>query len=281
MVRADIFPLSAGNPCLAGAVAAAVVSLVLLALGAGIGFMAFSPFGGDQESIAGFTVKMAIWMIIMQWFSAAIGGYIAGRLRNKPVETPTDEVFFRDTAHGFLTWAVATLIAATLLAGAMTSVVTGGVKAAAAVTIGAVASADKNMEMPHFPAGKQGGQAYYIDRMFRSGGPDSDGSVRNSVQEASRILLKGVIQGEIPEEDRQYLAKKVSLETGLTTDQSRVRVETAITDINTEKQKAVEAAEKARKASGSFSIFTALSMFVGAFIACVAAVMGGRERDAY
>jgi hypothetical protein len=265
----------------AGAVAAAVVSLILLSLGAGIGFVAFSPFGGDKETIAGFTVKMAIWMIVMQWLSAAIGGYIAGRLRNKAPETPKDEVFFRDTAHGFLTWAVATLIVVTLLASTMTAVVTGGVKAAAAVTIGAAAGAGKEMaKQPPSPAGgMHEGPGYYVDRMFRSDMADADGSMGASNKEASRILLKGVMQGDIPEEDRQYLAQKISVETGVSAEEGRTRVETAIAALNEEKQQAMDAAEKARKASGSFSIFTALSMLIGAFIAAVAAAMGGRERD--
>ena len=61
----------------------------------------------------------------MQAIASGMGGYLAGRLRTKWVAVHTDEVFFRDTAHGFLTWAVAVVIAASLLTTAASSLVTG------------------------------------------------------------------------------------------------------------------------------------------------------------
>ena len=96
----------------AGAFVAVSVSLVLLALGSGLGFAAISPWQGHGVSATTFTVTTAIWLIVTQWLSAALGGYIAGRLRTKWVGTHTHEVFFRDTAHGFVTWSVATVFTA-------------------------------------------------------------------------------------------------------------------------------------------------------------------------
>jgi hypothetical protein len=54
-------------------------------------------------------------LIITQWLSAGLGGYLAGRLREKWVGVRTDEVLFRDTAHGLLAWALATIIVVALL----------------------------------------------------------------------------------------------------------------------------------------------------------------------
>src|ERR1700757_5178971 len=95
---------------LAGAATAVATSLVLLAIGTGFGLASVSPWGNGPSPVT-FTVMTAIWLIVMQWLSSAMGGYMTGRLRTRWTGTHTHEVFFRDTAHGFLTWSVATLIA--------------------------------------------------------------------------------------------------------------------------------------------------------------------------
>src|SRR5580700_3907157 len=93
---------------IAGAFVAAAVSLVLLALGSGLGFAAISPWPGHGVSATTYAVTTAIWLIVMQWLSSCAGGYITGRLRTKWAGTHSHEVFFRDTAHGLVMWAVAT-----------------------------------------------------------------------------------------------------------------------------------------------------------------------------
>jgi hypothetical protein len=69
--------------------------------------------------------------------TSAFGGYLAGRLRAKWIGPRTDEVLFRDTAHGLLAWALATLLVAALF-----TVGTLGTSAAVAVTEGAPSVAD-------------------------------------------------------------------------------------------------------------------------------------------
>lgn len=54
----------------------------------------------------------------MQWLSAALGGYVTGRLRTRWVGLHTHQAFFRDTAHGFITWSLATRAAALFFASA-------------------------------------------------------------------------------------------------------------------------------------------------------------------
>src|SRR5690349_16124912 len=103
-----------------GAVAAAAVSLILLALGSGIGLSAISAWPGMGISATAFGMTGAIWLVVTQWLSSALGGYLSGRLRTRSTGLHTDEVYFRDTAHGFLSWALATLIGVGVLATAMT-----------------------------------------------------------------------------------------------------------------------------------------------------------------
>lgn len=106
---------------LGGAVVTAATTLILSGLGFGIGMAAAAPWPYHGLSPKAFTITTAIWLIVVQWLSSAAGGYLTGRLRTKWVGTHTHEVFFRDTAHGFITWAVATLIGAFVLSSAAAS----------------------------------------------------------------------------------------------------------------------------------------------------------------
>lgn len=100
---------------LAGAAAAAALSLILLILGTGLGLSSISPWANDGVSATTFGVTTILWVTFTQLVAAGMGGYLAGRLRTKWLEVHDDEVFFRDTAHGFLAWAIASLATATLL----------------------------------------------------------------------------------------------------------------------------------------------------------------------
>src|SRR6202021_1950255 len=124
----------------AGAFVAAAFSLALVALGAGIGLVSVSPWSSNNPSVTPFTVLAAAWFIAVQLFASGIGGYVAGRLRTGWAGVHTDESYFRDTAHGVMAWAVATVFTAALLAGAA-SVLTGS---AATVASGAAQGAAQN-----------------------------------------------------------------------------------------------------------------------------------------
>ena len=82
--------------------------------GSRLGTSAVSPWSFKNPAPATFGTAAAIWLIVTQWLSSAFGGYLTGRLRKKWVGIRTDEVVFRDTAHGLLAWALATLMMATL-----------------------------------------------------------------------------------------------------------------------------------------------------------------------
>src|SRR5882724_8148664 len=112
---------------IAGAFVMVSASLILLALGSGLGLAMVSPWPNSGASPTTFSIVTALGLIVVQWLSAALGGYLTGRLRTKWVRVHTHEVFFRDTAHGLLAWAVATIIAVGFLASATSAVIGGGV----------------------------------------------------------------------------------------------------------------------------------------------------------
>src|ERR1700751_1470733 len=89
-----------------GAFTAAAVSLILLALGSGFGLASISPWSGSGASVTTFTIVGGIWLLVTQWLASGVGGYVTGRLRTKWAGLHTHEVFFRDTANGFIMWAV-------------------------------------------------------------------------------------------------------------------------------------------------------------------------------
>jgi hypothetical protein len=99
----------------AGALGAVGITFVLISLGPALGHVTVSPWSPSGSAPKAFGIAAGIWLIVTQWLSSGLGGYLAGRLREKWVGIRTDEVLFRDTAHGFLAWALATLIVVTLL----------------------------------------------------------------------------------------------------------------------------------------------------------------------
>src|SRR5277367_4270139 len=125
-------PAVSWGAILAGAVAAIALSILLLALGSGLGFAAISPWANRGASASSFAISGAIWLIVTQWLSAAVGGYLAGRLRHRWLATHQHEVFFRDTAHGLVTWSVATVVVVLAVSSAVSSLGSGAARAGAA-----------------------------------------------------------------------------------------------------------------------------------------------------
>ena len=148
----------------AGAVVAAAVSLILFALASGLGLAAVSPWPGSGASLATFSVMTGIGLIVVQWVASGVGGYITGRLRTRWIGTHTHEVFFRDTAHGFITWSLSTVIVAAVVAtgftSAASSLASAGARGAAAVASGAALGASQQ--------GAGAVSVYNVDTLFRS-----------------------------------------------------------------------------------------------------------------
>jgi hypothetical protein len=256
---------------IAGALTATAVSLILLALGSGLGFAAASPWQEARPSAKAIAVTSIIWLVVMQWVSSGIGGYLTGRLRTKWVGTHTHEVFFRDTAHGLLSWAVATLVTVGLLTSATSSLVGGGVQATATVASGAAQAAA--------PALAAQAREYDIDTLFRRAQPDASAPAGDTRAEASHILAVTATGGDVSPTDRAYLARLVAARAGISEPDAQKRIDETITMAKAAAEAAKQAADAARKAAATFALFTALSMLIGAFIASVAAALGGHQRD--
>ena len=276
---------------IAGAVGAAALSLVLFLLGTGLGLAVVSPW--VSEGISGTTagVSTIAWITAVQLLASALGGYLAGRLRTRWVTVHTDEVFFRDTAHGFLAWAVATLLMATLLSSAIGTAISTGLKAGgevakSAVTLAGAGSASED----------DARLGYFVDSLFRtaydraapaeSTPPLPTGTqpvAIDHVPEVTRIFANALQAGELADADRQYLAQLVAEKTGLARAESEQRVTDAFTRLkqNLEQAaaKAKQVADEARKASAALALWLVISLFVGAFVASFSATFGGRLRD--
>jgi hypothetical protein len=240
----------------AGAVVAAAISALLIALGAGLG-LAVKPSARPGMAIAAFSVWAGIWLIVTQWIASLVGGYLTGRLRTRWRGTHEHEVFFRDTAHGLLAWALSTLLVAAVAAGLVAM-------AAGKVSHGGSDEGLRVAEASPF--------AYQVDRLFRAPTPDDGVLAPDARAEASRILASTATRPLIDNDDRNYLIAMVSRRTGLDAPSATTRVDLVLNQVRQD-------AKTARKAASATGIFTALSMLIGAFIAAVAAVVGGRLRD--
>lgn len=242
---------------LGGAAAAAAITLILIPLGSALGFASFSVFTtGPREAAVKAGTGLAIWLVVMQWLSSGVGGYLAGRMRVKWADLHSDEVFFRDTAHGFLSWAIASLFMAFLYVAAA------GTALQTASTVAAGAAENDRL-------------AYTAESLFRGATtPSADASA-----EAGRIIATSMADGAVSPVDRAYLVRQVSARTGVSQPEAEARVNAALTNAEAAKQKAKAAAEKARKAMVALHFALCLSLLIGAFIASVAAALGGRLRD--
>jgi hypothetical protein len=265
----------------AGGVTAAAVSLILALLGTGVGLASISPWSGQGVGVATFTAMAAVWLVIINWVSSLFGGYMAGRLRTKWAGVHTDEVFFRDTAHGFLAWGVGTLIVAVVL---------GMVSGSAADNSAHVAGAA-------LQAGGSSGK-YFVDELFRQNAPAAQAAAApapgmpappaqsampaaQAAGQAATILAQGAANGGVSSQDQAYLAQLVSQQTGLAPADAQARVNDVLNAEQAAITKAKQAADATRKAASGAAIYSFVALLIGAFIASVAGAIGGRLRDKY
>jgi hypothetical protein len=254
---------------LAGTVAAVALAVVLTSLGAGLGLTTVSAWPNAGATATTFTISAGIGLIVIQWLSSAFGGFVTGRLRTKWVGLHTHEIFFRDTAHGFLSWALATIIGTLLLTAVTYSVVSGGVRATSTATGGAAQTA------------MSGNLSYAVDSLFRPDHIDASVSNQDAAAQTTRIIANGIRNGDVPPVDRTYLAQLVAAKTGVSQADAEKRVDDTIARVKDAETKAQQMADAARKATATFAIFTALSLLIGAFVASAAAAYGGNVRDDY
>jgi len=242
---------------LAGGMAAAALTLILVAFGAGVGFSSISPWSATAATTT-FHVATGLYFIVTAMIASSIGGYLAGRLRTRWTGAHTREVFFRDTAHGFLAWSFATLLSAAVL-GSAASALAGGANAA----------------LTHVSGQSAGLLDGYVDSLVRGdpAAPTASADMSAARAETARIFATAFQNGgDFQGLDRAYLAQLVAARTGITPTQAEERVSATI-------ERAKVAVDKARKAAAQLSLWLTASLLIGAFAASLAAIEGGGLRD--
>jgi hypothetical protein len=251
----------------AGAVGAAALALLLIAFGAGLGLSAVSPWSDSGVSASTFRTGTGIYLVIVAVMSSAVGGYLAARLRSKWANLHTQEVFFRDTAHGFIAWAFATLLSAGVLSSAAAYLANG----TAAGLGGAASQATRSVN----PA------EIYVDKLFRpnaaaqpASAPDAANASRNqSRAEVLRLWTASFYDNQdLSAADKTYVAQVVAARAGISQADAEKRVNDVVAEAKT-------AADDARKAAAKLSFWLTAAMLFGAFAASLAAAEGGSLRD--
>ena len=272
----------------AGAAGAAALSLILLVLGTGLGLSSVSPWSAQGMTAAALGLSTILWLAFTQIAASGMGGYLAGRLRQRWTRTHADEVYFRDTAHGFLAWALATLFTAALLTSTIGAIVSGGAQAGAAVVGGAAGTAGKLA----WGSEREPGSGYFIDTLFRKdssatspAAPQVDDGGAKTSAEVARIFANAAGSASLSGADSKYLAQMVAQRTGLAPADAEKRVAEVYAQLQA-KTKAMEAmardaADKARRASAYAALWLFVSLLAGAFVASLAATYGGRRRDLF
>ena len=246
----------------AGAVAAAALTLLLVAFGAGIGFSSISPWSDTGISASSFEVGTGIYLVIVGVMSSAVGGYLAGRLRTEWVGIHTNEVFFRDTAHGFLAWAFATLLSATILTASIAHLASGVMAGAGGVSAQTAGNASE----------------IYIDKLFRPGPASTQATTTESIANQTRTEVLRLWTADFAKDqdltasDKAYVAQVVTARTGMSPTDAEKRVNDVVTE-------AKAAIDKTRRGAAKLSFWLTAAMLFGAFAASLAAAEGGALRD--
>jgi hypothetical protein len=270
----------------AGATAAAGITLILIVVGSALGFSSISPWPNSGVSAKTFQITTGLYLVVTALIASTVGGYIAGRLRTKWTGLHSYEIQFRDTAHGFLAWAFATVIGAAFLASAAT-VLAGGATTGAAAGAGASAGqaagnadADYYVTLLMAPGTGQPAQAAApaadTTAAATPGATPAAGGGQSGAaasRQAGFIIAHSIANGgTVSDQDRANLAQLVSRQTGM----SQADAQRRVSEVTTQVQSALD---QARRVAASVSIWTAIAMLVGAFAASLAAIEGGQLRD--
>lgn len=268
---------------IAGAVIGAALSAMLITGGTGLGFLAVSPWQNDGASGGALATGTIVWLLLTHIIAYGVAGYVAGRLRTRWTDARGDEVYFRDTAHGLLVWALSFVVSLILLGSAAASIISGTAKTGATL-VGAGAGAAA-MTAGQAADGEEGSFSmdYFADMLLRPADTAQAGDPANVRGEVSRILTRSLAHGEISPDDQTYVARIIAQRAGISETEAQQR----LTQIRTQAQEAAEeleqktreVADEARKAAAIFALWAFASMLLGAFVASFAATRGGRARD--
>ena len=260
---------------IAGAVIAAALTITLITGGTGLGFLAISPWHNDGVSGTSLAIGTIVWLMVTQIIAYGIGGYVTGRLRTKWSDVHADEIYFRDTAHGFIVWALSSIVGVVLLSSVAASMISGTAQAGATVagtSAGVVSAAAINSD-------DEFSLDYYTDTLLRS----KNQSRADNHKEVSTILTRSLVRGELAADDKDYLISVVAQRAEISEAEARARlqevVDSAKQAVDKLETQAREAADDARKAAAIFALWAFASLLLGAFVASLAATIGGRARE--
>lgn len=249
----------------AGSLVMLVTTLVLMMFGAGIGLSLVSPWESTAHKVTTFAIATGVSLIVTQWLAAGLGGYLIGRLRRGWRGVHTHEIFFRDTAHGFIAWCLATLIGSVFIASSLNS--------AKPTMSGAALSAVAHSE--------SASDDTYTDKILRPG-PQALPSVDIAYarREIGRLLAVRAGEVNLLKVDNDYLTDRTASLTGISLAKATTRISGVVAEIIQDNKRKQVAEAMASKATARLSFFLFFSMLIGAFIASVAAALGGSHRDA-
>jgi hypothetical protein len=287
-VRPPHFRYLEWGPIIAGALGAAAISFVLFAFGSAIGLSAVSPYPYRGLGASTFFIVAALYAATVQVVSYAAGGYLAGRMRMPWLDGVLAERHFRDGAHGFAVWTIALLLSVGMLASGLGGVLKTATEAASVVTAGTGAAAVDRLSMA--PAD------YATDFLLRPGpaapadqvavpasGPASAQPAaavpRTDRAPIARLFTASLKNGSLEASDRAYLVQVVSQQTGVPQAEAEKRVDAAYVQAQTAEKKARDLANEARKKAALAGFLTAATFAIACAAACVAAGLGGKERD--
>jgi hypothetical protein len=236
---------------LGGAALAAAISSLLLAFGSGLGLSLLSPWPAERMNTTVFGIVMIVWTVFVPLLAFAVGGYFAGRMRRPWQNLATEEVAFRDAAHGALVWAAGIVIGTVILA----TLASGATNVAMPVAT----------DMASAPV-----MTRLVDDLFRTEKPMDD-TMRATRDEAQRLIgTTGV--ATLSETDQTYLTGLVARSTGLAAVDAAKRVNDVLAMYRSK-------AEAARKVGIVAAFFTAATLLMGLAVAWFAARKGGEHRD--
>lgn len=237
---------------IAGALAAAALSFIMLSFGTAIGLSVASTSPSWRDASSALALLSGLFLIIQAVVSFGLGGYIAGRSRAGFAAEP-DAVERADGSHGLMTWALAIVI------GAVITAMMSGLAASRATPAGPQATVAEPL------------LSYEIDRLLRAPPRRTpEANLSQARGEIGRILLTAGSHNGVAPDDRAFLVQQTAALTGAA-DAER-RVDDAIT-------RSHQAIRKSRQTAVILAFSAAAAALLGAIAAWSAAVAGGRHRD--
>ncbi|MBU3823423.1 MAG: hypothetical protein H9917_01180 [Candidatus Oceanisphaera merdipullorum] len=268
---------------IAGAVIGAALTLTLVIGGTGLGLLSVSPWQNDGASGSAIAISTIIWLLVTQVIVYGIAGYVTGRLRTKWTNVVGDEIYFRDTAHGFAVWALSSVVGFVLLSSAAASIVSGtaqtgatlaGAGAGAATAVAGAAANNTN---------EASSLDYFTDTLLRPSDPSLANGQADNRKEITTILTRSLAQGEITADDENYVIGVIAQRAGISEMEARTRLQQVVANAKQAaaalETKVREAADEARKAAAIFALWAFAALLLGAFVASFSATIGGRARD--